>query len=310
MLPYYFMIGCPFNCAFCGESYSREYTVKPVEEIVDDLRTMKRRYHASHFFFLNDMVNPSKEFVQSFSGSLIKADLDLRWSDCAHFAGLNRDLLASLRAAGAVRLIFGLETASARLLRYVRKSFTLSQASEVLKCSHELGIWNEIELVCGLPTERPEDIAETERFIQSHARFINYCHPNRFQLKRSLFLKEPALFSLQNISRIDHPYHAYRFDESKGLSWEKKEEEIQRSYDRMEAFVGQHIYLGKGMRFYRSNENLPFLFYLYEIFEDKSMVEAVIHDRWEARMAARDSLRRHSPLMVHAYAALHRVRGL
>lgn len=279
MLPYYFLKGCPFNCAFCGESFMSGYHIKPVGQIVEELALLKRKYRASHFFFLNNMVNPSREFARELSQALLDADLNIRWSDCAHVGGLDRELLLNLGKAGAVRLIYGLESGSERLLQYVNKPFSIRQAGDVLKWSHDAGIWNEIEVVCGLPTETPEDVKATERFITGHLDTINYCHPNRFQLKRSQFLKRPGQFGLEGVSPVEHEYHSYRFDEKDGLKWEQKEQQIQRSYEQIEEIVGKHLVGTKGMFLYRSNQNLPFLFYLYDLLGNKRDVEAVIHDK-------------------------------
>lgn len=284
MLPYYFMTGCPYNCAFCGESANPGYRIKPVEQIVEDLLLLNQQYGARHFLFLNNMINPTKCFARNLSSALIKSGLDIRWSDCAHLGQLDRGLIEELKKAGAVRLIFGLETASERLLERMNKRFTLEQASAVLKLSHHAGIWNEVEVVCGLPQERESDIEATERFILNHAEYINHCNPNRFQLKKSAMLKNPARFGIRAVRPLrDDGYHAYGFDECGGLRWNYKRAQIQQSYERMELTMGQRFVGHKGMRFYRSNHNLPFLFYLYDLFDDKRDVEAVIHDGWDAR---------------------------
>lgn len=310
VLPYYFLIGCPFNCAFCGESFTDAYRVKPVDKIIADLAMLKRKYHARHFFFLNDMVNPSREFAREFARALIKADLDICWSDCAHFGCLDRELLTDLKASGAVRLIYGLESGSERLLRYVNKHFTLKQASDILKWSHDLGIWNEIDVLCGLPTETPEDVRATGGFILDNLDHINYCHPNRFQLKHSQFLKNPERFGLEGISRIQHRYHSYSFEETGGLGWKQKEKQIQRSFEQILELIGKHLVGTKGTRLYRSNQNLPFIFYLYDLLGNKRDVEAVIHDRWSERSAAACAVNRRSRLPGYVYGAYHRVRRM
>ncbi len=310
MLPYYFLVGCPFNCAFCRESYTHAYQIKPTDEIIEDLTGLKRKYRAQHFFFLNDMINPSREFAQEFSQALIDADLDIRWSDCAHFGPLDKKLLAQLRMAGAVRLIFGLESGSARLLRHVNKHFTLQHAGDVLKWSHDAGIWNEVEVVCGLPTETEEDVEATGKFLTTHLDYINYCHPNRFQLKQSQFTKTPGRFGLKQISPVEHDYHSYRFDEIGGLKWEEKEKQIQRSYELIEGVVGKYLVGTKGIRLYRSNQNLPLLFYLYDLLGNKRDVEAVIHDKWGEKRPSVRTVRGRSSLSGSVCGAYHRVRRM
>jgi radical SAM superfamily enzyme YgiQ (UPF0313 family) len=70
-------------------------------------------------------------------------------------------LLAKLRRAGAIRPVWGLETASPRLQQLIHKGLDLKEVEQVLQWSHEAGIYNAVQIIAGLPTERDEDIEAT-----------------------------------------------------------------------------------------------------------------------------------------------------
>jgi radical SAM superfamily enzyme YgiQ (UPF0313 family) len=277
MLPYTFTFGCTNKCAFCSE-YKCGFFCKRVPEVVEDLEFLKKKYKTKYFFFLVNNINPLYEYATKFVDEIIKKDLDIMWTACAHIGRLDKKLLYKFKSAGAVRLIYGLETASNRLLKYISKGFTREKAAKILKISHELGIWNEIELIAGLPFERDEDINSTVDFISQNREYINFCHPNKFMLKDSLFLKFPERFGLTNIKKITHSYYPHRFDEVNGLKWEEKIIQIEGSMKKLNEAISKNI-LSKGLRYYRPNSNVPFLLYFYTVLKYKKEVEKIIHFR-------------------------------
>jgi hypothetical protein len=147
-----------------------------------------------------------------------------------------------MREAGAVKLVFGLETASDRLLRYIRKGITRTRVERYLRLSHELGIWNHIELIGGLPTETDDDIRQTADFIRANAPHIDTYALNPLYLYRGApFFREaagfgivplPASAGLQDHLRTENLLLGNlveRFDEAGGLPWRLKAEQIKRS---------------------------------------------------------------------------------
>ena len=286
VLPYVFTFGCPHRCAFCSEAIDKDFEMKPVDKVVTDLEALRRRYGTRYFFFLNTNINPTYKYAEAFADEVSRRGLDIMWSCCAQFRNMDERLLEKLRRAGAVRLIFGLETASPRLLEFIRKGFTVDAARRLLGEAHRLGIWNEIELISGLPHERDEDVDATVRFIHENAHAINYCNNNRFILKKSWLLHDPARFGLANVSRIEEPEEGdeeglflHRFDEVGGLGWEEKKGQILAAFDRVNSAVSRVIFESKGIRYYRSNQSLALLFYLYSTRSGKGEIESIVHHK-------------------------------
>ena len=145
-----------------------------------------------------------------------------------------------MRAAGAVKLTYGMETGSPRLLRYIRKATTIEKIQRWLDYSHRAGIWNHIELIGGLPTETEEDTQATVDFIGRNKDLIDTYSLNPFFLYRSSpFFRQAGKFGLKPhaaAGRADYfnpdtqvGSFSERFDEAGGLKWEQKNRQIVRS---------------------------------------------------------------------------------
>jgi radical SAM superfamily enzyme YgiQ (UPF0313 family) len=293
VLPYLFVKGCEFGCAFCGESVNRHCLRKNIDEVVSDLKDLSEKYKTKYFFFLNTNINPTYRYAEEFADEVIKNDLNILWSSCANLGAVDKKLLYKLREAGAVRLIWGIESGSQKMLSYVRKSLIIDSAIKKLKLSHKIGIWNEIEVIAGMPHETENDIDLTVKFIEENYEHINYCHPNKFILKESFMLLHPEEFGICNIrgpnirglidekGRIKkfsgYHYAVRRFDEKEGLRWKEKMKQIDHSFERISRALRKMLETKGGLRIYHPNFNLPALFYLYSVLKNKKDIESIIH---------------------------------
>ena len=101
------------------------------------MKELKEEYNTSFFFFLSSTINISKKYINELCDEIIKNNLNIYWSDCARFNEMDKETLIKMRKAGCIRLIYGLETASPKMLKYIDKRITLEQASRVIKETHE-----------------------------------------------------------------------------------------------------------------------------------------------------------------------------
>ena len=263
ILPVMFIRGCPNRCIFCPSS-QRPYKLRylNIDKIIATLEYLKTHYDCCHFMFLHDNINLSKQFAQEFCKRLVESDINIKWVDCATFKFLDRALLELMKKSGAVKLIYGIESASPRMMKYIKKPFTLEHAMRMLKISHNVGIWNEVELIAGLPYETDEDIQNTIEFINKSKKYIDYFYLNKYLLLDSEIYHNPEKYSIGNIK--DNPIicdFPRRFDELNGLPWKRKKKQIINSYKK----VLHHIQSTNTKGY-----NLPLLLYLSDFFDNKN----------------------------------------
>ncbi len=284
VFPVKFIRGCPFRCIFCTSSGDNRIAAVPVPEAVDYLENMRDKYGARNFFFVSDTINFSNGYIKRLCDEIIKRKLGIQWVDCARVNKMTKELLFKMREAGCVRLVYGMETASQKLLDYIQKNIDLEEMSRVIRWTHEAGIWCGVEVISGLPYENDDDVRATIDFIKKHDGFIDRVYIEPFTVRDwSQLLLYPDKFGIKNIRRVDtyakdrnetktaldRYFVKYGFDEKDGLDWERKKEQIGKAFE-----ITEHCLDQKQFPHY---EEEHFLFYLYSLLGDKRKVREVYH---------------------------------
>jgi hypothetical protein len=290
MLPFQLTTICPNRCAFCEQSALNPTKLSLLEptQAVEYLKHFSEQYNIKHFFLMDNIINISQKRINEFCDEIINSRLDITWSSCAYTNNIDKEILIKMKEAGAVRLIFGLETASPRLLKFIGKTVIPEQVAEVFRWAHEAGIWAGIEIIAGLPTETDNDIEATIDFLKQNHRYIDEAYLNAFFLDRnSLMYKYPQRYNIEHICiRSDRTFIApasyflamnrfvsFQFDETHGLKWKDKCRQIEDSYQRI-----LKVLTDLRMFVLEENKGVSPLFYLYSIFQDKGVIKEIYFD--------------------------------
>jgi hypothetical protein len=270
ILPYDFSYGCVFNCAFCPHSNDNLFLIKQPGQVADELAELTEAYDTRFIFFMDTNINPGLKYTDRLLAEFEAEGLEIMWSACACIQYASARALSRMRENGAVRLIFGLETGSQKMIDFIGRRISVGQAEKTLEKSHELGIWTEIELIAGMPYEDDEDVSATIRFIKRNKRNIDFAYLHQYQLKDgSRFLSEPEKLGLTNIQDAT-PQELYltseglfprRFDETEGLKWDEKREQIVRSFNRVHQVLQEESVNASG-------SDIHSLFYAYSFFDN------------------------------------------
>lgn len=263
---YAFELTCPGACAFCENDNRLATDRKSVGQVIDDLSALKEQ-GVTGIYFVNSSFNNNYKFADELCGQLIKHRLGLKWFDCANLRVLDERLLRRMRDAGAIKLTYGVESGSQRLLDLVNKGITTERARKYLALSDRLGIWNHIELIAGFPTETDRDVADTLAFMDGIRDSVDLYTLNPFYLyPNSRIFREQAKFGVRVLpyppmEKMNFFYPIYRiveqysmkFEEVGGLGWEAKNEQIMAStraiaakidsFATYRAIGNEHIYL-------------------------------------------------------------------
>ena len=274
---------CRGACIFCPNNAALRSNRRPNSEVLAELKGLKAG-GTTGIYFLNSQFNNNYKEAEELCDGMIKQRLWLQWCDCANFRELDEDLLVKMRDAGAVKLTFGMETGSPRLLRHIRKGSDLEKIQRLVRFSHSLGIWNHIELVGGMPTENDDDVTGTVEFIKANREFIDVYSLNAYYLfKTSPLYRAPERYGISvrpPRTRVDHLTQddtlwreMPRYDERGGLSWEEKDRQIIGSMERITGAIKDYA---PPVRI----EHVPIhlLMYLYSVFghENKQLIRKLV----------------------------------
>lgn len=291
LLPFRFIKGCTNRCIFCASSVGGLIHAVNPEIVALWLEELQAKYNPTGYIFLNDTLNISKKYLDSLCDEIIKRKLKILWSDCVRTDRLDKDSIYKMKKAGCVRMVFGMETASKKLLDYIRKDIDLNQLEAMLSCADKAGIWTGIEIISGLPYEDEKDANETISFLKHNKEHIDALYYNAFNIKdTSLIQISPEKYGITNIFELSSyedgfsTFVKYGFDEASGLKWPEKRKHI--------ISVLSKIVENFGSSPFPEHEYESFLFYLYSRYNDKKIIKNLFYSIGKEKMKYLASLQR------------------
>ena len=154
--------GCPYSCAFCaipavwrGDTRRRSLT-----PILEEIRVLREEYGLDRFRILDDTFTLDRRAVLDLCDALARTGWSMRWLCHGRIDHMDEELLASLRSAGCVGILFGVESGSDRILKRIGKGFTVGRALDVIEmCADQLRV--EASFIWGFPFETLDDFYDT-----------------------------------------------------------------------------------------------------------------------------------------------------
>jgi len=158
--------GCPYQCNYCVKSYGSKLTELTPERIVKEMREWKRIFNVRSIRFIDDTFTINRRRVLDICDQIIAADLGIAWACLSRTDNLDRELLIAMKRAGCVRIYFGMESGSQRMLDIYRKQVNTEEAKRTFHLCREVGIESAAFFMSGHPDETDEDFEHTVRFAK------------------------------------------------------------------------------------------------------------------------------------------------
>jgi radical SAM superfamily enzyme YgiQ (UPF0313 family) len=200
ILSYLSTRGCYWGkCAFCdhGEGYTAVYRAKNIDQIIEEINYLKKRYQVNHFHFPDESYPPA--LFKKLTNKLIESDLQISWSTHLRFEEslLDKMVWEEAEQSGCKFLHMGFETGSERVLRLMGKSTTTRQIQQSLEFSSRHGVWNHVMGFFGFPGETYEDAKSSMQFLENNREYIHSIGFGTFDLtKYSPVIKNAEKFGV------------------------------------------------------------------------------------------------------------------
>lgn len=124
------------------------------------------------FFFIDETIPPHR--LSTLTEIMSNIANNLTWICYLRLEkGHTYELFNAAYQTGLRKVFFGLETASLRLLKLLRKGTTPDDARRVIKDASRAGIAVHLFLMHGFPNESVDDIAATYKFLSDVLPFVN-----------------------------------------------------------------------------------------------------------------------------------------
>jgi len=152
--------GCPHGCTYCASPviWKRRVILRSVNNVMIEIRQMVDS-GIKLIRFCDDTFNIKIDRAIQLCKELIP--LGIEWVCDARGDNLNSELLNIMKKSGCRRIKIGVESGSDRILKSIRKGFTIEQIKHGVELIHDADIPLTAYFMCGLPEETDEDVQQT-----------------------------------------------------------------------------------------------------------------------------------------------------
>jgi radical SAM superfamily enzyme YgiQ (UPF0313 family) len=198
VLPILTSRGCYWHrCAFCAhfQCAGTAYQQRSIPAVVEELAHHVDR-GVRHFSFVDSIISPAR-FLE-LADAILAAGLDIRYYATAKPTRLfTRQVLARMVRSGCKFVIWGLESASQRVLDLMDKGTRIQDVQQVLEDAHAAGLRNHVFTMFGFPTETEAEFDATLRFLARNKRLLSVVHRTIFNLEQNTVVYDhPERFSI------------------------------------------------------------------------------------------------------------------
>jgi anaerobic magnesium-protoporphyrin IX monomethyl ester cyclase len=184
--------GCPHRCTFCASAvvWGRRVRSRTPAHVVGEIRECVERWGFDHFTFNDDTfafrpgrIGPVMDTLQ---------ELGATWDCHTSVHSVDEPTLRRMSESGCLKIAYGVESGSPRVLSLIGKKVDLAWAKKVFAWTHDAGILSQAFFMIGShPSETVED-------LESTARTIRELDPDLLQVAIAVPLPGTDLFNLMS----------------------------------------------------------------------------------------------------------------
>ena len=160
--------GCYWKkCSFCDVSldYIARYEQASAKTLVDRIEAIVQETGQTGFHFVDEAAPPKA--LWGLADELQRRKLDISWWGNVRFEKtFTPELCEALAASGCVAISGGLEVASDRLLKLMKKGVSVEQVARVTRAFSEAGILVHAYLMYGFPTQTVQDTVDALEYVR------------------------------------------------------------------------------------------------------------------------------------------------
>jgi len=161
--------GCVYRCKFCWDPvmHKRTWRAMEPEAVLDNIKRLVHDYDIRGFLFSDDNFFVDPRRAHGILEAIVRADLDISLGKLQVRADalcrMDREFFDLLVRAKVRRVMVGVESGSQRMLDFIGKGERVEHAIEANAKLTEVPIVPLYLFMMGLPTETPDDLAQSIR---------------------------------------------------------------------------------------------------------------------------------------------------
>jgi radical SAM superfamily enzyme YgiQ (UPF0313 family) len=173
--------GCPYSCIYCPviAAIGKEFRQRSAMSVVDEIDHFFRKGYRE-ILILDDNFTLSRRRMEEFCELMGKKDfrgISLKCPNGIRADRVDREILRAMRSIGFDMIAFGVESASDKVLKNIKKEEDIATIEKSVKDACELGFDVDLFFIIGSPGETTEDVEKSFelalRYPVRNANFYN-----------------------------------------------------------------------------------------------------------------------------------------
>lgn len=156
--------GCPYRCIFC-QLGKRKIQVRSIKNVIQEVKNCLN-LGVKEIEIYDDTFNILPQRVIDFSKEILKEKMKFTWSFRGRVNAITPPLIKIAKKAGCVRILYGVESGSQKILNKLQKDITLKQIKNAFALTTKSKIETLAYFMVGSPGEGKEEIEETIKFAK------------------------------------------------------------------------------------------------------------------------------------------------
>ncbi|MBN1697532.1 MAG: radical SAM protein [Spirochaetales bacterium] len=162
--------GCPHDCSFCQPTlrtiFGKRVRFRSIANVMEEIGCCVEKYSLGGLFILDDTFTCRKQFVLDFCVSLKEKGITVKIAINSRVDSVDGEMLESLKQAGVVTVMYGIESGNREILDDINKGITPEQIERAVRLTKEKGIGVYGYFMIGSPLESTSTLRETFRLAR------------------------------------------------------------------------------------------------------------------------------------------------
>lgn len=160
--------GCVGNCGYCSAPliWKRRWTKRSAVNVVDEMEMLSRTYGVEFIILTDDIFSVNQERVIEICKEILKRNLKILWGFETAVHYVSPEMLSHAKQAGCCCILYGVESASGRVLKNVNKRIREEDVINAFRMTKQEGIVSGAFLMVGNPGESEASINKTIRLLR------------------------------------------------------------------------------------------------------------------------------------------------
>ncbi len=158
--------GCPYRCTYCHNVFGKKLRKRSVENVLGEIKWLVEDFKVDEIEFIDDVWNCDRNWAKAICDGIVEAGWDLRMSfpNGLRADQMDEELVDKMKAAGAYRICYAVESATPRIQKMIKKNVNLERTMEIINYTADQGISTGGAFMLGFRDETEEEAWNTIKY--------------------------------------------------------------------------------------------------------------------------------------------------